>query len=315
MKDEIKDNIILTAKKNARNVKNISKFDFYNNKLSNENMYIMIKKDNSIETSLCTSSRKDIFMDIFEKKIVPILFLKKDIILHINFHDTCDEKGVLTFGSLSKSKSVLIPDMFQIQSYPNFNQINDEVPFLNKNNKIIFCGPSTGNLNLKLNQRVNTCLWSIKNDWAHDKTYFRLTDIVQMSINELNQYSNDNNINIKNIISNHFHIYDQLNYKYILNIDGNTWSWDRPIWVMKSNSLLFNYTSENIGWYSNFLKENTHYISVNTYNIEKKYNFFENNNNQALEIIRNANNFVKDYCSEESWIFYFKCLLEEISYQ
>jgi hypothetical protein len=48
--------------------------------------------------------------------------------------------------------------------------------------------------------------------------------------------------------------------------------------------------------------------------MEKKYNFFENNNNQTLEIINNSKKFVKDYCSEEAWTFYFRSLLEEISY-
>lgn len=73
------------------------------------------------------------------------------------------------------------------------------------------------------------------------------------------------------------------------------------------------YESENIGWYYNFLKENIHYVSVNVNNMENKYNFFENNTNQALEIINNSKKFVKDYCSEEACKLYFKTLLNEIS--
>lgn len=48
--------------------------------------------------------------------------------------------------------------------------------------------------------------------------------------------------------------------------------------------------------------------------MENKFNFFENNHNQALDIIRNANEFVKDYCSEEAWIFYLNTLFNNISY-
>ena len=83
---------------------------------------------------------------------------------------------------------------------------------------------------------------------------------------------------------------------------------------MRSNSLFMKYESDNIGWYYPFLKENVHYMKVNNDNMEKKYNFCENNNNQVLEIIENAKYFVKDYCSEEAWKFYLKNLFEEISY-
>jgi len=47
--------------------------------------------------------------------------------------------------------------------------------------------------------------------------------------------------------------------------------------------------------------------------MENKFNFFENNSNQALEIIRNSKKFVKDYCISDAWIYYFKSLLEIIN--
>ena len=82
---------------------------------------------------------------------------------------------------------------------------------------------------------------------------------------------------------------------------------------MNSNSLLFKYESEKIGWYYPLLKENKHYVSVSVNTIQTKHNFFENNTNQALHIIEQSKTFVKDYCSEEACIFYLRSLLEEIS--
>jgi hypothetical protein len=130
MKDNIKDNILLCSKKNAKNIKYISIYDFYNNNLGNDNIYVMIRKDNTIETTYSNLIRKDIFVDIFSNKVLPYLNLKKDIIFNINFNDNCDDKGVLTYGSHSNSKSVLIPDINQMQSYPNFNLINDNIDFI-----------------------------------------------------------------------------------------------------------------------------------------------------------------------------------------
>ena len=66
-------------------------------------------------------------------------------------------------------------------------------------------------------------------------------------------------------------------------------------------------------WYYDLLKEDEHYISVNRDNMENKYNFFENNSNQALEIIRNSKKFVEEYCTSDAWIYYLKTLLEEIN--
>lgn len=83
-------------------------------------------------------------------------------------------------------------------------------------------------------------------------TNFKLTNIVQTSINELNTYTTENNVNLKNIIGNNISIEEQLNNRYILSIDGNTWAWDRPVWIMQSNSLFFKYESNNVGWYYDF---------------------------------------------------------------
>jgi hypothetical protein len=313
MKDEVRENITDLAIKNASKIKNISPDIFYSTKeLNDENIYIKFNKNQTIEYTPNNYIRRDIFIDIINNKIVPILDLKRDICLNINFHDNYDKSGVLVFGKSIKADSILIPDIYQMYNYQNAGKIVDNISFENKENKIIFGGASTGSINLRHNQRVNTCIWSIKNDWAFKNTNFKLTNIVQTTINELNSHALENNVNIKNIISNNISIPEQLNYRYILSIDGNTWAWDRPVWIMQSNSLFFKYESDNAGWYYDFLKENEHYISVNTNNIENKFNFFENNNNQALDIIRNANAFVKDYCSEAAWTFYLKILFENI---
>ena len=68
MKDNIKDNILLCSKKNAKNIKYISIYDFYNNNLGNDNIYVMIRKDNTIETTYSNLIRKNIFIDIFSIK-------------------------------------------------------------------------------------------------------------------------------------------------------------------------------------------------------------------------------------------------------
>jgi hypothetical protein len=315
MKENIKNDILNIAQKNAKKIRYISEDEYLNHNPIHENMYIKFNTNNSIEYTNNNYIRKDIFLNILNEKIVPKLSIKNNFIININLHDICTDTGTLTFGNNTDNKSVLIPDIYQMYNYKDtIIDYNEELDFKNKINKIIFGGSTTGSIDIEKNERINTCIWGNINNWAKKNTNFKLTNIVQITNDQLSFYTRKNNINIESITGNNISINKQLKYKYILSIDGNTWAWDRPIWIMQSNSLFLKYESCNVGWYYNFLKEDIHYISVNTDNMEKKYNFFENNTNQALEIINNSKKFVKDYCSEEAWIFYFKSLLEEISY-
>ena len=313
--NNINDNIIELAKKNSKLVKYVSINNFYHNKFFNENLYIKINKNKTIEFSENYCLRKDIITDIFKNQICPLLDIKNDFVINISLHDNCEEDGILCFGNKNNSTSVLIPDIYQMYNYKNTLFNKDNSKFINKKNKVIFCGSSTGDININNNDRVNTCIWSLKNNWAINNTYFKISNLVQIPKPEFIYYLHNNNIHINNIISDNISIDEQLKYKYILSIDGNTWAWDRPIWIMKSNSLFLKYESDNIGWYYNFLQEDINYISVNKNNMENKINFFENNTNQALEIISNSKKFVKDYCSDDKWKLYLKTLLEEISYK
>jgi len=315
LKEHIKDKIYDLAKKNAKFAKIYSEDNFKNDELDNLNLYIKFDKNN-LYTSNQEYKQKDIYINMLNEQICPLLNLSQPMILKINFHDYHETEGVLTFGSNINSKSVLIPDLYQIKNYSqslHFSD-NDNVNFLDKKSKIVFGGSSTGNeFELDKNVRLNTCIWSIKDRWAQINTVFKITSLVQISIQKMSEYLISNKCKLSQIYSENISIKEQLKYRYILSIDGNTWSWDRPVWVMNSNSLLFKYESNNVGWYYPILEENKHYVNVNKHNLENKFNFFENNNNQAQEIIRNSNKFVEDYCKSKAWILYFKTLLEEIN--
>ena len=315
IKDHIKTNIYDLAIKNAKYIKLYTEEDFNNSELENQNLYLKFTK-NEIQASSQEYSRKELYVNCLREKIYPLLNLSKSMILKINLHDYHEQEGILTFGSNTHSKSILIPDLYQIKNYKHSLSLykEDNISFKNKKNKVIFGGSSTGNeFDLTKNERINTCLWSIKNKWAKEHTILKITSIVQIPLPKLNEYLIYNRCRLNQIYSDNISISEQLQYKYILSIDGNTWSWDRPVCTMNSNSLLFKYESENTGWYYPFLKENINYVSVNQLNMENKYNFFENNSNQALEIIRNSKKFVEEYCTSDAWIYYLKTLLEEIN--
>ena len=51
-----------------------------------------------------------------------------------------------------------------------------------------------------------------------------------------------------------------LDYKLVIDIDGNTLSWSRIRWLFKSRSLVLKQLSTDEQWYSSFLNKNTHFL-------------------------------------------------------
>ena len=202
-------------------------------------------------------------------------------------------------------KSFCFPDLYQLENYGD--KIKDvkqhhNKPFHDKTNKIVFAGGSTGSMKLEHNNRVNMCIWSVKDSWATQNTSIKITNIVQVSETYFQDYLHNLNLQVNDICSTNCPISEQLNSKYILSIDGNTFAWDRPIWVMASKSLLFKHTKDDnhIGWYYELLKPMYHFVDADEHSIENQFNFLENNQNIAENIIEKANQFVDTYCSKHA---------------
>lgn len=288
-------NIEKIAMNNAKKVKlyDINKI----NTIDVSELYIHYKngKVNFIHNEHCGER-----VNMVKNKINFDLDTDANFCIKLNVHDTCTETGTLTFGNKISDTSVLFPDLYQLHNY--FYTLEQDVSiFNNKINKIIFAGSTTGERNAVSNTRIKMCLWALDKPF----TYFKITSLVQMSFFP----------RLKEIKSDFISKEEQLKYKYILSIDGNTNAWDRPVWVMNSNSVLLKYSYQNThnGWYYPLLKENKHYISVNEDNIEEKFLFLEKNENVCNEITSNANEFVKEYCTYDSALEYIKKLYSYIS--
>ena len=106
-------------------------------------------------------------------------------------------------------------------------------------------------------------------------------------------------------------ISDQLQYKYIYSVDGFASAWDRPVWVMSSNSLLIKDTTNYELWYDSLFKKDKHYIESTIDNIENNINFLNSNPNICMNIIKEANINVKNYCTKEAAQLYLNAFFEE----
>lgn len=97
-------------------------------------------------------------------------------------------------------------------------------------------------------------------------------------------------------------IRDQLEYKFILSIEGNDVATSTK-WIMSSNSLLFMTKPKFETWLmEGRLISNYHYVLVKDdySNLEEKINYYIENTNEAEEIISNANSYMTQFKNEKS---------------
>lgn len=95
-----------------------------------------------------------------------------------------------------------------------------DIPFDEKADKMMFIGSDTGRKYPDGTvQRVNFC----KRYQNSEQIVAKINNFIEQPFDPI-------------IYSETESIRDQLKYKYLLNINGNTTSWERLIWIMKSNS-------------------------------------------------------------------------------
>jgi hypothetical protein len=215
--------------------------------------------------------------------------------------------NVLTFAKNKEDKyPVLVPDPFQIGNYGGRLNIKDPVSWSNKKNKIGFYGVTTGNKNPLKNERLKLCKWSVNN---RDISDFYITRIAQIEPQKvLNAYPE-----FKNMFTEPVDQVKQYDYKYLLSADGNTASYDRLCWIMRSKSVLFKYESNQLLWYYPLLLENTHFASVTTETMKRKYEFYENNQTIAQIMVANSNQFIQTFITPINTMLYTTYLFENIA--
>jgi len=104
---------------------------------------------------------------------------------------------------------------------------------------------------------------------------------------------------------------DSLKYKYLVDVDGNTCSWQRMYWILLSNSVLLKQVTDNIEWYYGNLKPNEHFIPVkeDLSDLIEKINWAKSNDGKARKIAKNATQFAKKNLSEEMVFLYLYWVL------
>lgn len=105
---------------------------------------------------------------------------------------------------------------------------------------------------------------------------------------------------------------DHLNYKYLLDVDGNSCGYSRCFWGLLSNSVLFKQESENMQWYYGAIEPYKHYIPIthDFSDLFEKIEWAKAHDREVEQIAEEATEFVLNNLSTEDILVYMKLLLD-----
>jgi hypothetical protein len=105
---------------------------------------------------------------------------------------------------------------------------------------------------------------------------------------------------------------DHLKYKYLISIDGVRASWERFVWHLSSNSLVFKHDTSQVQWFYKGISANVHYVPIfDEKSLLNKIAWADKNPEKVKAIIQNANNFAENNLELEDMCHYLIVLLEE----
>jgi len=180
----------------------------------------------------------------------------------INTHDfigdssLSDKFPVLSFCKIAGSAPITIPN---IDFFTGFleNALSSvssfDIPFSDKANASFFAGASTGN-----GDRMDYCESVVEQD-RHEAYISMLVDRFSPPLNE-ERFPNANRYVANSTLS----MQDQLDYKFLINIDGNALCYSRIYWQMYSNSVpvYINRRADLIQLHDYLIKPDVHYINT-----------------------------------------------------
>lgn len=104
-----------------------------------------------------------------------------------------------------------------------------------------------------------------------------------------------------------------LEYKYLLDVDGNSCTYSRYYWELLSSSVVFKHASQNIQWYYRGLIPYVHYIPIaaDFSDLFEQINWAILNDAAAQKIARQASRFIQEnLLKEDIYCYLYYALIE-----
>jgi len=239
-----------------------------------------------------------------------------DIIVCIG--DSFEGKFGIPVFAFAKDKSVkhtvLIPDIEALRGYKETKDIITEAvskhPWSKKIEKAYFRGTTTGGhfdqWNWDKYPRTMVALMSLDYPDELDAKITKLGQGAELIADLFKQ---------SNIFGNRISVADHLQFKYLLDVDGNSCTYPRCFWILYSNSVLFKVASQNIQWFYEAMKPYVHYIPVESdfSDLVEQVYWARDHDDQVKAIAAHATKFAKKDLSPESIYEYLFLLLKKFA--
>jgi hypothetical protein len=219
----------------------------------------------------------------------------------------------LVFAKREDAKDlILIPD---INALAGYGKLRDSIPKANlafpweqKRDQCFWRGSTTGGYSTLANwdklSRTQLVLLSLSASSLLDA---RFNHVVQCDP-EIPQMMKG-----KGMMSPSVSRKDHLQYKYLVDVDGNSCSFERYFWLLLSNSLVLKQMSPNVQWYYGGLEPYKHYVPVKSdlSDLLEKIQWAQAHDEEAKLMAEEATRFVEENLSPEDTLLYLSCLLKE----
>lgn len=101
-------------------------------------------------------------------------------------------------------------------------------------------------------------------------------------------------------------------YKYQITIDGSRGTWERLVWQLQSNSLVFKHQSQHVQWFYQGIHPHVDYIPVtDENNLLEQIAWAEKNPLEAQKVIQHAVQFADENLSLEDMVHYLIVVLDQ----
>lgn len=216
--------------------------------------------------------------------------------MFIMFGDNSEFKKFPCFSKIRKLGLNDYSVLLKLNSYRHISMLksikNMDIPFREKDDKIIWRGVSSGN---KYGNYLRDIMVQKFQNSSNPNIDIKFTEIYDGLLLPKEKYIKGNFIPIK----------DQLKSKFLLSIEGNDVATNLK-WALYSNSLVLMNKPKIVSWFmEDQLIPYYHYVPIsdNFDDLEEKYEWCLQNLDKCEKIIKNANQFIENFLDEKNEIF------------
>jgi hypothetical protein len=207
---------------------------------------------------------------------------------------------------------VLIPDINAIAGYSKLraaiSEANRKFAWDQKVAKTFWRGASTGGYLTKATwerlARAQLVLLSLAHPELLDARFNKIVQ-AERGVREL--------LKGKGMVGSSLPQKDHLKYKYLVDVDGNSCSYERYFWLLLSNSLVLKQVTQNVQWYYGGLEPYKHFLPVkeDLSDLVEKIQWAKGHDEECRLMAQRATEFVRENLAPEDTLLYFYLLLKE----